>query len=167
MLEIEERGGKKKQIGVMPPKKRFKQTKEKSAKANEAWGSGSQSRIALDFEKLREVGWTIKWEERESSSGVKVYFRYTNPGGKTLKSAKDVERQLKSEGIYERFTTQDADQAPEICQKTDVRQRESSSSDPGYEPHVIHQEKEEKWWIFFIWLWLLLCNVLSWLWICL
>ena len=61
MLEIEERGGKKKkQIGVMPPKKRFKQTKEKSAKANEAWGSSSQSRIALDFEKLREVVWTIK-----------------------------------------------------------------------------------------------------------
>ena len=58
-----------------------------------------------------EAGWTIKREERESSSGMKVYFRYTNPGGKTLKSAKDVERQLKSEGIYERFTTQNADQA--------------------------------------------------------
>ena len=41
MLEIEERE-RKKQIGVMPPKKRLKQTKEKSAKANEARGSGSQ-----------------------------------------------------------------------------------------------------------------------------
>lgn len=80
---------------------------------------------------------------------MKVYFRYTNPGGKTLKSAKDVARQLKSEGIYERFRTQDADQAPEICQTTDVRPRESSSSDPDYEPHVIHKKKAEKWWIFF------------------
>ena len=147
----------------MPPKKRLKQMKQKSAKANEARGSGSQSRIALDFEKLREAGWTIKQEEREWSSGVKVYFRYTNPGGKTLKSARDVQRQLTSEGIYERFTTQE----PQICQTTDVRPREASSSDPDYEPHVIHKENEEKWWVFFIWLWLLLCNVLSWLWICL
>ena len=136
---------KKKQIGEMPPKKRLKQANEKLAKANEARGSGSQSRIALDFEKLREAGWTIKREDRESSSGMKVYFRYTNPGGKTLKSAKDVERQLKSEGIYERFTTQNADQAPQICQTTDVRPRGSSSSDPDYEPHLIHKEKEEKW----------------------
>jgi len=124
----------------MPPKKRPKQTNEKSAKANEAQGSGSQSRIALDFEKLREAGWTIKQEERESSSGVKVYFRYSNPGGKTLKSAKDVERQLKSEGIYERFTTEKADRASQICQT-----QGSSSSDPDYEPHVIHEVKEEKW----------------------
>jgi len=124
----------------MPPKKRPKQTNEKSAKANEAQGSGSQSRIALDFEKLREAGWTIKQGERESSSGVKVYFRYSNPGGKTLKSAKDVERQLKSEGIYERFTTEKADRAPQICQT-----QGSSSSDPDYEAHVIHEVKEEKW----------------------
>ena len=48
------------QIGVMPPKKRPKQANEKSAKANEVRGSGSQSRITLDFEKLREAGWTIK-----------------------------------------------------------------------------------------------------------
>ena len=123
MLEIEQRE-RKKQIGVMPPKKRLKQTKEKSAKANEARGSGSQSRIALDFEKLREAGWTIKQGERESSSGVKVYFRYTNPGGKTLKSAKDVERQLTSEGIYERFTTQE----PQICQ-TDVRSNPAIPTD--------------------------------------
>ena len=129
----------------MPPKKRLKQVNEKLAKANEARGSGSQSRIALDFEKLREAGWTIKREDRESSSGMKVYFCYTNPGGKTLKSAKDVERQLKSEGIYERFTTQNADKAPQICQTTDVRPRGSSSSDPDYEPHLIHKEKEEKW----------------------
>lgn len=118
---------------------------EKSTKANEVQGSGSQSRIALDFEKLREAGWTIKQEERESSLGVKVYFCYSHPGGKTLKSAKDVERQLKSEGIYERFTTEKADRAPQICQTTDVRPQGSSSSDPDYEPHVIHEVNEEKW----------------------
>ena len=33
--------------------------KEKSEKANEACGSGSQSRIELDFDKLREAGWRI------------------------------------------------------------------------------------------------------------
>lgn len=133
---------------MMLPKKRPKLTSEKSAKANEARGSGSQSRIVLNFEKLREAGWTIKQEERETSSGVKVYFRYSNPGGKTLKSSEDVERQLKSEGIYERFTTEKADQAPHIGQTTNVRPQGSSSStstDPDYEPHVIHKEKEEKW----------------------
>lgn len=67
----------------MPPKKRSKQTNEKSAKGNEAQGSGSESRIALDVEKLREAGWMIKQEERQSSSGVKVYLHYTNPGGKS------------------------------------------------------------------------------------
>ena len=76
---------KRKRIGVMPPKKRPKHTNDKSVKTNEAWGSGSQSRIGLDFEKLREAGWMSKQEERESSSGLKVYFRYSNPGGKTEK----------------------------------------------------------------------------------
>ena len=37
--------------------------------------------------------------------GVKVYIRYTNPGGKTLKSAKDVEWQLRDEGVLETFQT--------------------------------------------------------------
>ena len=123
---------KRNQIGLMPPKKQLKQRKKKS---------GSQWRMALDFGKLREAGGTIKRDEGESSSKGKVYFRYTNPGGKTLKSAKDVERQLKSEGIYERFTNQDADEAPEICQRTDARPRESYSSDPDYEPDVIHKGK--------------------------
>ena len=89
----------------MPPKKRPKQTNEKLAKAKKAGGSGSQSRIALNFEKLREAGWTIKQEERESSSGVKIYFCYTNPGRRTLKSAKDVEWQLRDEGFLETFQT--------------------------------------------------------------
>ena len=76
---------------------------------------------------------------------MKVYFRYTNPAGKTLKSAKDIEWQLKSDGIYERFTTQKVDQVPQICQTTEMRPQGSSSSDPDYEPLVIHKEKEEIW----------------------
>lgn len=62
-----------------------------------------------------------------------------------MKSANDVEHQLKSEEIYERFRTQKADQAPQICEKTNVRPQGSTSSDPDYEPDVIHEEKEEKW----------------------
>ena len=44
----------------------------------------------------------IKQEERESSLGVKIYFCYTNPGLRTLKGAKDVERQLR-DGVLETF----------------------------------------------------------------
>ena len=66
-----------------PPKKGPKQTNEKLSNANKAQGSGSKSRIAFDFEKLREAGWTIKQEERESFSGVNVYSCYSNPSGKT------------------------------------------------------------------------------------
>ena len=51
----------------------------------------------------------IKQEERELSSGVNVYFRYTNLVGKTLKSAKDVEQQLREEGVLETFQTTQTD----------------------------------------------------------
>ena len=44
----------------MPPKKRLTQTNEKLVKASKDRGWGPQSRIALDFEKLMETGWTIK-----------------------------------------------------------------------------------------------------------
>ena len=46
-------------VEVMPPKKWLHTMKEKSEKCNEAYGSGSQSRIVLDFDKLREAGWRI------------------------------------------------------------------------------------------------------------
>ena len=131
---------------MMPLKKRPKQTNKKSAKANEARGSGSQSRIALDFEKLREAGWTIKQEERESSSGVKIYFRYTNPGGRTLKSAKDVERQLRDEGVLETFQTTptnvDAEQVQGQKSATDP-----SDNDSDYEPPLkeLREESDGAW----------------------
>ena len=44
---------------MMPPRKQLHTMKEKSEKANKACGSGSQSRIGLDFDKLREAGWRI------------------------------------------------------------------------------------------------------------
>ena len=43
----------------MPPEKRLITMKEKSEKGNEACGSGSQSRIGLDFDKLMESGWRV------------------------------------------------------------------------------------------------------------
>ena len=95
-------------------------------------GSGLQSRIALDFEKLRKAGWTIKQEERESSSGVKIYFRYTNPGGKTLKSAKDVERQLRDKGVLETFQTAPTNVNAEQEQRSAANRSHDDDSD--YEP---------------------------------
>ena len=50
---------KKREKYVMPRRKRLHTMKEKSGKANEACGSGSQSRRGLDFDKLRETGWRI------------------------------------------------------------------------------------------------------------
>ena len=44
---------------MMPPRKRLQSIKEKSEKGNEARGSGSQTRIGLYFDKLREAGWRI------------------------------------------------------------------------------------------------------------
>ena len=43
----------------MPPRKRLHTMTEKSEKANEVCGSGSQSRIGLDFDKLGEASWRI------------------------------------------------------------------------------------------------------------
>lgn len=128
----------------MPPKKRSNTTKEKSVSGNEARGSGSQSRIALDFQKLRQAGWTIAEEERTSSTGVKMYFRYTNPAGKAVKSSKDVERQLKAEGIYDRFvsTQQSVNNEPEPQTEASLPEE-----DPDYEPppKQIHKESKGKW----------------------
>ena len=44
---------------MMPPRKRLHTMKEKSEKGNEACVPGSQSRIGLDFDKLREASWRI------------------------------------------------------------------------------------------------------------
>ena len=77
---------------MMPRTKKRKQPKGIAVSGNEARCSGVRSRIGLDFDKLREAGWTIS--ERQSSSGDKILFRYVNPIGKTLKSNKDVRKEL-------------------------------------------------------------------------
>lgn len=96
----------------MPPRKKRNTTREKSVKGNKARGSGSRSRITLDFEKLRNAGWMVTEEEKQSTSVVKVYFRYTDPNGKTVKSEKNVERQLKDEGTLETFVRDQAKEKP-------------------------------------------------------
>ena len=128
-------------------------TAEKATEANKHesndWqhdsGSGIQSRIALDFEKLREAGRLIRQEERQSSSGVKILFRYKNPGVKTLKSAKDVERQLRNEGVLETFqTTQANDVNAKQEQKSET---DSSHHDSDYVPpqNQLREESDGEW----------------------
>lgn len=81
---------------LMHQTKKRKQPKGIAVSGNEARGSGVKSRVGLDFDKLREAGWTIS--EMQSSSGDKVLFRYVNPSGKTIKSSRNVEKQLREEG---------------------------------------------------------------------
>ena len=64
----------------MPKRKASKARKEASKKAHEARGSGSKSRISLDFEKLKNAGWTIE-ERPSSSSRASLQFSYRNPEG--------------------------------------------------------------------------------------
>ena len=81
---------------LMHQTKKRKQPKGIAVSGNEARGSGVKSRVGLDFDKLREAGWTIS--EMQSSSGDKFLFRYVNPSGKTIKSSRNVEKQLREEG---------------------------------------------------------------------
>ena len=92
----------------MMPTKKWPNTSKKSQRKATRLGSGSQSRTALDFEELREAGWTITSGERLSSSGVKVYFRCINPVA--VKGTNEVEQRLKHEGTFETFkTTRESD----------------------------------------------------------
>ena len=88
----------------MPKRKASKARKEASKKAHEARGSGSKSRISLDFEKLKNAGWTIE-ECPKSCSGKSLQVSYRNPEGKSLKSVEEVKRQLHAEGILEEFVS--------------------------------------------------------------
>jgi len=66
---------------------------------NERRGVGEASRFPFQIEKLEELGWTVK--RRNSLSKGKVFFSYTSPEGKTLKSTKEVVEQLKIDGVFE------------------------------------------------------------------
>ena len=122
-------------IFLMPRTKKRKQPKGLAVSGNEARGSGVQSRIGLDFGKLREAGWTIS--ERKSSDGGKIFFQYVNPMGKTIKSSRDVEKQLREEGTYESFVleTKESQPEPNVAHNVPAHQdEESDSDDSDYEP---------------------------------
>ena len=101
-------------------------------------GAGPSSRISLDFDKLRNAGWVIT----ERTDGLnKIHFKYVTPELKTLKSAKDVERKLREQGVLEQFLKEDELHS---INKREIDSRQPSSSrsilqdidpvDPDYEP---------------------------------
>jgi len=90
----------------------------------------------LDFEKLRNAGWTLT--ERKDSS-QRTHYKYVSPAGRTVKSAKDVERKLLYEGTLNKFLKEDASKEEENENKTEDAKRTSSRSqtfddDSDYEP---------------------------------
>lgn len=101
----------------MPKTKAYISRKKASEKAHKARGYRSKARIRLDFEKLRNEGWTI--EERQTTSRSTVQFTYRNPDGKTIKSAKEVERQLEADGILSSFIL---DNCESIYYRTEIGQ---------------------------------------------
>ena len=136
----------------MPRRKKRSVISTQSSMGNEARGSGAQSRIALDVNKLREAGWSVTREEKASSSGTKVLFRYVNPEGKTVKSSKDVERQLREDGSYDSFITSSENEMVDAgCTQQSGSASHSDGSDPDYEPDyeppkkLFHEEKQGKW----------------------
>ena len=89
---------------------------------NDVRGAGPSSRILLDFDKLRNAGWVIT----ERKDGLnKTHFKYVTPEKKTLKSAKDVERKLREEGVLEQFLKEDE---MHCMNKREIDSRQPSSS---------------------------------------
>ena len=130
----------------MPKRKASKARKEASKKAHEARGSGSKSRISLDFEKLKNAGWTIE-ERPSSSSRASLQFSYRNPEGKSLKSAEDVKRQLDAEGRLEEFessTTENRNQVQNLRSRLSNDLPSSDETDDSdYEPPVEKKTPKE------------------------
>lgn len=60
-------------------------------------GSGIGSRVAIDLEKLRAIGWSVTSRTSQADGKTKTFFTYKNPEGKTFKSTKAVEAELKME----------------------------------------------------------------------
>ena len=125
--------------------KKHKQPKGIAVSGNEARGSGVKSRVGLDFDKLREAGWTIS--EMQSSSGDKVLFRYVNPSGKTIKSSRNVEKQLREEGTQESFVleTNESPPKPNVTDNKPAHQNEDSDSDYELPKKKIVTESKKKW----------------------
>ena len=122
--------------------------KKASKKAHTARGYGSKARISLDFEKLRNEGWTI--EERQTTSCLTVQFTYPNPDGKTIKSAKEVERQLEADGILSSFILDErkGEKSMETPQQAGDVSLSDSSKDSDYVPpekQALKEIKPDKW----------------------
>ena len=71
----------------------------KQSDLNHFCGTGASSRISLEFEKLWNAGWTIT--ERKDSS-QRTHYKYVSPAGRSVKSAKDMERKLLERGYTKR-----------------------------------------------------------------
>ena len=80
-------------------------------------GTGASSRISLDFEKLRNAGWTIT--ERKNLP-QRTHYKYVSTEGRTVKSAKDVERKLLDEGKLTEFLKKEGSKEEENENKTDM-----------------------------------------------
>lgn len=94
-----------------------------------ARGSGSGSRSRLDFAKLREAGWQIL----SPQSGKKQRTDFIDREGRKFKSAKDVERKLKSDGTLDEFVKADVvyeDKTVPASENTEMLK----DSDEEYEP---------------------------------
>ena len=118
----------------MPKTKASISRKKASEKAHKARGYGSKARIHLDFEKLRNEGWTI--EERPATSRSTVHFTYRNPDGKTIKSAREVEHQLEAEGTLSSFIVDESKgkKSMETHRQANDMSLSDSSEDSDYVP---------------------------------
>ena len=88
----------------------------KQSNLNNFRGTGASSRISLDFDKLRNAGWTIT--ERKDSS-QRTHYKYVSPEGRTQKSAKDVEKKLRDEGTLNEFLKDEGSQEEESKNKSE------------------------------------------------
>lgn len=83
-------------------------------------GRGEGSRLSFDIEKLQSLGWKVKRRESTSSGKNKVHLTYKAPDGRTLKSARDVEKELRDSGLYSQVAVKvvEASQEPGTSSST-------------------------------------------------
>ena len=99
-------------------------------KQQESRGLGEGSRLSFDLEKLKSLGWEVKRRESKSSGTTKVNFSYKTPDGKTLKSAKDVEKLLRETGVFSQVTVESDERIPEASTSA----VSSICEDPVFQP---------------------------------
>ena len=109
-------------------------------KQHESRGKGEGSRLPFDLEKLTSLGWEVKRRETNSSGNTKVNFSYKTPDGKTLKTAKDVEKHLREAKAFSQVAVDSNKRVPEA--------RTSScsciSEDPDFQPPDAKISKKSK-----------------------